>query len=117
MTLTQLELTLSKKEQILNLLRQKPMTVAELEDILKIKKDLIWVYISLWKKEGKIEDTGEIRKKYKVYKIKEQKIPPNIDTVILRKMIPKFVELGVNDIKFENEEIERIKELYLESKK
>lgn len=93
------------------------MTVAEIEDAIRIKRDLIWVYISLWKREGKIVETGEIRKRYKVYKLKAQKPQPTIDTSILKKMIPKFVELGINDISFENEEIERIKELYMEVKK
>jgi hypothetical protein len=116
MTLESKELTISKKEQILKLMAQKPLTVEEIEDQLRINKNLIWVYISQWKKEGKVVETGDHRNKYKVYKMKEDKPKSTIDTIILKKMIPKFVELGVKGISFENEEIERIKLLYSEIK-
>jgi predicted transcriptional regulator len=111
------QLILSKKQQILNLMAQQPMTVKEIEDQLRIKRNLIWVYISMWKKEGKVIETGDIRLKYKVYKLKDQMPKITVDTVILKKIITKFVELGVNDIIFENQEIERISQLYKEVKK
>ncbi|MBD3351383.1 MAG: hypothetical protein GF364_07840 [Candidatus Lokiarchaeota archaeon] len=103
----------SKKQNIVDLLKAEELTVEEIEQKTYYSRNLIWVYINHLKKDGRVIDTGEIRNGFHVYTADVEKSKKqSIDHEILKKIIPKFVELGVDDIDFEEYEVERIKEIY-----
>lgn len=92
---------MSKKDIILDLLAQKRLTVKEIAEILpNDDENKVRVYINRLKKEGKIKLDGKTEDRFKIYKAVDiqdnlEKVVENIDTQILIKMIPKFIEFGI----------------------
>lgn len=85
---------MSKRSEILELLTKNDLTTKEIQKKTDYDMDLIWQYINQFKKEKKIE---QIRKKgrFAVYTIIKKNNQENIDTEILKKMLPKFIDLEV----------------------
>jgi len=88
---------MSKRSKILELLGQEDLTTKEIHDKTGYDMALIWQYIHQFKDEGKIEKIGN-KGRFNIYRAieKEPQKQANLDTQILKKMIPKFIEYGIN---------------------
>ena len=101
--------SVSKRNELLELLKDEPLTTKQMEEKLNIPVEHIWVYLSQFQKESKVEKVGKSGK-FNLYKQVETSLS-SLDTQILMKMIPSFIKKGI-EIELDNEEIDRVKELY-----
>jgi len=104
---------LSKKDQILEFLKNKEKTIVEISQELGFKEDFVRTTVIRLKnpKTPLIRNIGK-KNKYILYTAVE-KGEPNIDAEILKKMIPEFIKNGI-ELDLNNNEIERVKKLYAE---
>lgn len=114
---------MTMKEKIIEVLKGERLTVENIADKINKKYNLnieakilinrIRVYINRLKKDNVIEKCG-IDNRYKVYKLKSNVSNEKnelVDTQILKKMIPKFIEYGIKLESTTEKEDKRIMEL------
>ncbi|MBD3216207.1 MAG: hypothetical protein GF311_26575 [Candidatus Lokiarchaeota archaeon] len=118
---------MSKKDQVYQLLLDKDLTSKEISQELQRTNETFTenetkVYIYRLKNEGLVKSVGkktfendqkERAKPYTMYRgipMVQGKKDASLDTTILKKMIPKFVETGIK-IELTTNEINRIKQL------
>ncbi|MCP4762723.1 MAG: hypothetical protein GY870_13170 [archaeon] len=118
------------RTEILNLLDEKDYTVEGIEMELKknpnikpFTRNLLWVYMNQFKREGKVEEVEKKDNNFKRYRkkkpIQKQPLKPKkveLDTLILKKLIIPFAKAGIK-VNLEQEEEERVKELFAEVNK
>lgn len=81
---------MSNKEKIIELLNNSELTVKEIADKIDISESDTRVYLKRIKDQNNIKlKVIGTKNKYKIYTIEQN---GNIDTEILKKMIPKFIE-------------------------
>jgi len=103
---------MSNKYKILELLKEQELTIKEITDKTKFNENEVRTYIHRLLEDNLIKDIGK-KNRWIIYTAIE-KTPNNIDTYILKKILPKFIEL---EVKLENtteREDKRIMELIKE---
>ena len=106
---------MSNKEKILEMLKDNELTVKEIAKELDLKEKAVHVYICRLRKDKLIEKVGK-KNRYNIYTAiqKEKNIESLLDTKILEKMIPKFIEYGISLETTTDIEDKRIMELIKE---
>lgn len=100
---------MSNKYKILELLKQNELTIKEISDKSEFNENEVRVYIHRLKEDGLIREIGK-KNRYIIY-VAIEKEETNFDAEILKKMIPEFIKKGI-EIDLDNNEIERVRELY-----
>lgn len=103
----------NKRQTILDLLRHDDLTVEEIEQKTAYDRNLIWVYLSQYKREGKVVTTGEKRNNFSVYTLTDRKLQRDMDTKILKKLIIPFAQAGIK-VNLTESEQKRIQQLFSE---
>lgn len=106
---------LGNKEKIYQLLQKEPLTSIEIANKLETnenpKKNIQFIRIYLQRLiKANLIKSKEKKGRYQVYTAIE-KGETNFDAEILKKMIPEFIKKGI-EIDLDNNEIERVRELY-----
>ncbi|MFX1567828.1 MAG: winged helix-turn-helix transcriptional regulator [Promethearchaeota archaeon] len=99
---------MSNKEKILELLKENELTIKEIATKMNLSENETRVYIHRLKRNDLIQEIGK-KKRYIIYTtIKEKE---DLDTSILKKMIPKFIEYGIKLDTTTEKEDKRLMEL------
>lgn len=112
---------MGNKEQILELLKRESLTSGEISKRITIREDPednknnIRTYLLRLKKDNLIESTGK-KGKHNIYRAKNNDYIEKLrlESSILKKMLPKFIELEVNLEDTTEKEDKRIMELIKE---
>ena len=92
---------MSKRSKILDLLTQNELTTKEIHDKTNYDMDLIWPYISQFKKEGKIKKIGN-KGRFPIYTATEKVIHGNShNTELLDKLVLLMIKARINSENYE----------------
>lgn len=103
----------NKKRTILDLLHHHDLTVEEIEQKTAYDRNLIWVYISQFKREGRVVRTGKKRNNFSEYTATQRKELRDMDTQILKKLVVPFAKAGIK-VDLNEKEQKRIKQIFQE---
>lgn len=106
---------MGNKDRIYNLLKKRELTNKEIAKKTNLSINETRVYVNRLKKENKVKSIGK-KERYKIYKAIETKDEKNnqyLDTLILKKLIPKFIEKGIK-VDLGNKEVNRLEQLIKE---
>ena len=102
---------MSNKYKILELLKGNELTVKEIADKTEFNENEVRVYVNRLMKDNLINKIGK-KNRYVLYTVIEKE-SNTLDTEILKKMIPAFIQNEI-ELDLSNKQIERVKELYAE---
>ncbi len=100
---------MSKKYKVLELLKEKELTVKEITDKTEFNENEVRVYIHRLLKDNLIKEIGK-KNRYCIYSAIEKELT-SLDTQILIKMIPEFIKNQI-ELDLSENEIERVRKLY-----
>ena len=98
---------MSKRGKILDLLTQNDLTTEEIHDKTGYNMDLIWPYISQFKKEGKIKKIGN-KGRFPIYAATEKiSHENNYNSELLDKLVLLMIKAGINSEKYDVKIVEK----------
>lgn len=101
----------SNKYKILELLKEEELTVKKIAEKTEFNIPEIRVYVNRLMKDNLVKKVGKLDR-YVIYvAIEKETLIDNLDTSILKKMIPKFIEFGIKLDSTTDKEDKRIMEL------